>query len=260
MRSAVSPATYQIEGKPIEATAKFEHHKLVDIHGIGTFETYPSSDSTRYLTEFGLDKDITIFKGLLRSIGYCNTMIHLLKIKLIENTRERNFKNMTYGQFIADLIGSPNTDNIKAKFAQSMNLDVRDDFIKKLDWLGIFNDNQITINHGTNSNLLVDLMLKKLSYEPHEKDMIIVHNEMFVEFPDRNEQRISSMLVEGIPYGDSAMARAVSLPPAIATKLILEGKITGKGVCMPSTKEMYEPILKEMESFGFSFHKKTFVL
>ena len=68
------------------------------------------------------------------------------------------------------------------------------------------------------------------------------------------------MLNEGIPYGDSAMASAVSLPPAIAAKLILEGEIRSKGVCMPSTKEMYEPILEEMETLGFSFKKETIVL
>jgi len=137
---------------------------------------------------------------------------------------------------------------------------INDDFIKKLDWLGLFDNVQISINSGTNSNLLVDLMLKKMAYEPYEKDMIIVHNEMLVEFSNRKEKRISSMMNEGIPYGDSAMARAVSLPPAIAAKLILEGKITSKGVCMPSTKEMYEPILDEMESFGFSFKKETIIL
>ncbi len=260
MRSAVSPATYQIDGKVIEATAKFEHHRLVDVHGIGTFETYPSSDSTRYLKEFGLDEHISIYKGLLRYIGYCNTMINLLKIKLIENTQEKDFENKTYSQFIADLIGDSSTEDIKVKFSKSLNLDVKDDFVEKLDWLGIFDNVQISINKGTNSNLLVDLMLKKLSYEPHEKDMIIVHNEMVVEFPDRKEKRISSMMVEGIPFGDSAMARAVSLPPAIAAKLILEGKITRKGVCIPSTKEMYEPILEEMETLGFAFKKETIIL
>jgi hypothetical protein len=56
------------------------------------------------------------------------------------------------------------------------------------------------------------------------------------------------------------MASAVSLPPAIAAKLILEGKITSKGVRIPSTKEMYVPILEEMESFGFSFKKETIAL
>jgi len=260
MRSAVSPATYQIDGKVIEVPAKFEHHRLVDIHGIGAFETYPSNDSTRYLKEFGLDENISIYKGLLRFIGYCNTMVNLLKIKLIENTEEKNFENRTYSQFIADLIGSSTTEDVKSKFAKSLSMDINDDFVKKLDWLGLFDDVQISINRGTNSNLLVDLMLKRMAYEPYEKDMIIVHNEMIVEFTDRKEKRISSMMNEGIPYGDSAMASAVSLPPAIAAKLILEGRITSKGVCMPTTKEMYEPILKEMETFGFSFKKETITL
>ncbi len=260
MRSAVSPATYQVDGKIIEVPAKFEHHRLVDVHGIGTFETYPSNDSTRYLKEFGLDENLSIYKGLLRYIGYCNTMVNLLKIRLIENTEEKNFENTTYSQFIANLIGSPSTKDIKSKFADAMNMDVKDDFVKKLDWLGLFDNVQISLDSGTSSNLLVDLMLKKMEYEPYEKDMIIAHNEMLVEFPDRKEKRISSMVVEGIPYGDSAMSRAVSLPPAIAVRLILEGKIKGKGVCMPSTKEMYEPILEEMETFGFSFKKETIIL
>ncbi len=260
MRSAVSPATYQVDGKVIEVPAKFAHHRLVDVHGIGTFETYPSNDSTRYLKEFGLDENISIYKGLLRYIGYCNTMVNLLKIKLIENTEEKNFENRTYGQFVAELIGCLATDDVKLKFAESLNMDIKDDFVKKLDWLGLFDDVQISIKNGTTSNMLVDLMLKKMAYEPHEKDMIIVHNETIVEFADRKEKRISSMVNEGIPNGDSAMARAVSLPPAIATKLILEGKITSKGVCMPTTKEMYEPILAEMETFGFSFKKETIVL
>lgn len=260
MRSAVSPATYQIDGEIIEVPAKFEHHRLVDVHGIGTFETYPSSDSTRYLKEFGLDKNISIYKGLLRFTGYCNTMTNLLKVKLIENFQEKNFENTTYSQFVADLIGSSNTQDIKVKFAKSLSMETNDDFVKKLDWLGLFDDKQISLINGTNSNLLVDLMLKKMAYEPYEKDMIIVHNEVYVEFSDRKEKRISSMLNEGIPFGDSAMSSAVSLPPAIAAKLILEGKITSTGVCMPSTKEMYEPILAEMETLGFFFKKETIVL
>jgi saccharopine dehydrogenase-like NADP-dependent oxidoreductase len=260
MRSAVSPARYQVEGKVIEVPAKFEHHKLVDIHGIGTFETYPSNDSTRYLKEFGLDKNLTIYKGLLRYIGYCNTIVNLLKSKLIENNEVINFEKTTYSQYIANHLGTSSTSDIKMKFADSLNMDIKDDFIKKLDWIGIFDDIQISIKNGTRSNLLVDLMLKKMAYEPHEKDLIIVHNEMIVEFPDRKEKRISSMMNEGIPFGDSAMARAVSLPPAIATKLILEGRISSKGVCIPSTREMYEPILDEMETFGFSFKKETIVL
>jgi saccharopine dehydrogenase-like NADP-dependent oxidoreductase len=260
MRSAVSPATYQIDGKVIEAKHKFEHHRLVDVHGVGTFETYPSSDSTRYLQEFDLDPNLTIYKGLLRYMGYCNTMINLLKIKLIENTEIKNFENKTYADFTADVIGEHSSDNIKQKFADKIQMEVNDDFIKKLDWIGLFENEQISLNEGTNSNLLVDLMLKKMAYEPHERDMIIVHNEMIVEYADRKEKLISSMVVEGIPHGDSAMARAVSLPPAIAARLIIEGKITDTGVCLPITENMYRPILDEMADYGFAFKKETVVL
>jgi hypothetical protein len=56
------------------------------------------------------------------------------------------------------------------------------------------------------------------------------------------------------------MAQAVSLPAAIAARLILEGKINYAGVQMPSTKDMYGPILKEMEEYGFGFKKTTIVL
>lgn len=260
MRSAVSPATYQIDGEVIEAAHKFEHHRLVDVHGIGTFETYPSSDSTRYLKEFELDPKMTIYKGLLRYIGYCNTMINLLKIQLIENNEIKNFANKTYAKFVAELIGEPNVIDIKQKFADKMQMNINDDFIKKLNWLGIFNNEQISISEGTNSNLLVDLMLKKMTYEPHERDMIIVHNELTVEYDDRKEKLISSMVVEGIPYGDSAMARAVSLPPAIAARLIIEGKITRTGVLMPITEDLYRPILDEMAAYGFAFKKDKITL
>ena len=260
MRSAVIPATYQVNGKKIEVPVIFEHHKLVDIDGLGTFETYPNNDSTRYIPYFGLDKDVSIYKGLLRFIGWCNTMISFLKIKLIENDIELNRENTTYAQFMAGLIGVKTSENIRTDIANFLKLDFNDDIIKRYCWLGLFDDVQISLKSGTNSNVLVDLMLKKMSYAPNEKDMIIVHNEIVAEFPDRKEKRISSMLVEGIPNGDSAMARAVSLPTAIAAKLILEGKFKETGVCIPSKPEMYKPILEEMETFGYSFKKKTIIL
>jgi hypothetical protein len=39
----------------------------------------------------------------------------------------------------------------------------------------------------------------------------------------------------------------VSLPAAIAVKLILEGKITLTGVHVPVVPEIYDPVLAELE-------------
>lgn len=260
MRSAVTPAAYIVNGKKIDVPAKFEQTKIVDVHGIGTFEVYANTDCTRYVSIFGLDKGVTIFKGLLRFPGWCSTIAAFLKLKLIENTVEEDFENTTYAQFMARLVGVKTTDNINADVAKFLRINVHDDIIKRMNWLGIFDSVQIPLKRGNNSAVLVDLMLKKMSYAMDEKDMIIVHNELVVEFPHRKEKRISSMLVEGVPGGYSAMAGAVSLPVAIAARRILEGKVKKTGVCMPTTPDLYQPILEEMGTLGFSFKRETIIL
>ena len=260
MRSAVTPAAYIVNGKKIDVPAKFEQTKIVDVHGIGTFEVYANTDCTRYVSIFGLDKGVTIFKGLLRFPGWCSTIAAFLKLKLIENTVEEDFENTTYAQFMARLVGVKTTDNINADVAKFLRINVHDDIIKRMNWLGIFDSVQIPLKRGNNSAVLVDLMLKKMSHAMGEKDMIIVHNELVVEFSHRKEKRISSMLVEGVPGGYSAMAGAVSLPVAIAARRILEGKVKKTGVCMPTTPDLYQPILEEMGTLGFSFKRETIIL
>ena len=90
--------------------------------------------------------------------------------------------------------------------------------------------------------------------------MIIVHNEALVEFDNRIEKRIATMKVEGRPFGHSAMARAVSLPAAIASRLILEGTIRSKGVLMPITEEIYKPVLAELAENGYKFEQNVQVI
>ena len=69
------------------------------------------------------------------------------------------------------------------------------------------------------------------------------------------------MHVEGIPYGDSAMSRAVALPAAIATRLVLEGKVRASGTHIPTTlPELHKPLLKELANYGFYFKKRAYKL
>jgi saccharopine dehydrogenase-like NADP-dependent oxidoreductase len=63
------------------------------------------------------------------------------------------------------------------------------------------------------------------------------------------------MIDYGIPDGDSSMSRTVGLPAAIASRLILQGKITRKGVVVPVTPDIYEPVLAELEQLGISLEE-----
>jgi hypothetical protein len=58
------------------------------------------------------------------------------------------------------------------------------------------------------------------------------------------------MIATGEDADNTGMAKTVGLPVGIATKLILENKITLKGIQIPVKKEIYSPILKELKTLG----------
>ncbi len=262
LMSARMPAGYVKNGEKIEVPADelFDHHWLVDIEGIGTFEGYPNRDCERYLPYFGLDEKASLFRGLLRFIGYCNTMKCLVKLNLLDFSEQKDFAEKTYASFMASLVGVDPTADVAAAVAAHLDKEVKDDVIKKMGWLGLFDDRPVAVDRGANADLMVDLMVKKMSYGPGERDMIIVHDEIVAEFAGRTEKRVSSMMVEGIPNGDSAMSRAVALPTAVACRLMLENKVSERGVIMPVAAEIYRPVLAEVASFGLEFQHRTTVL
>ncbi len=262
--AAQTAAAYLKNGKRIEVPGDklFEHFWYVDIDGLGTFESYPNKDMQKYVKPFGLDEDVSFYRGLLRFSGYCNNMRNIRALGLFENDKVGSFEGKTYRQFTASLINAESSDDLTRKLAHHLKVDYNADIIHRLKWLGLLEDRSIDITEGTNLDVLLGLMLKKMSYKPHEKDMIILRIDVLAEFPGgRREKRLATMVVEGIPNGDSAMSRAVALPAAISAKLIIEGKVRATGVLMPPTlPELYKPVLDELRDFGFKFKRETIVL
>jgi saccharopine dehydrogenase-like NADP-dependent oxidoreductase len=262
LTAAQTPATYIQNGQKIEVSGEnlFESSWLVDVEGLGIFETYPNRDSTIYIKDYGLEDVSDFYRGLLRHPGYCNSMQSMKDLNLLSNEESHDLQGVTYKQFTALLIGASGDTDIKQAVSDKLNLKTSSDIIKQLQWLGLFDDEQIPMSKGTNADVLLGLMQEKMTYKDHEKDMIIVHNEAIVEFDNRMEKRIATMKVEGRPFGHSAMSRAVGLPAAIASRLILEGTIRSKGVLKPITEEIYKPILSELAENGYKFEYKTQVI
>jgi saccharopine dehydrogenase (NADP+, L-glutamate forming) len=63
------------------------------------------------------------------------------------------------------------------------------------------------------------------------------------------------LIVKGEDSLHTAMAKTVGLPLGIAAKLILGGHITTTGLHIPVAKEIYEPVLKELEILGIKFEE-----
>jgi saccharopine dehydrogenase (NADP+, L-glutamate forming) len=259
--AAQTAAAFYKKGKRIEVPGDrlFEHFRLIEIGDIGTFETYPNKDCKKYKKYFGLDDHVSFYRGILRYSGYCNNMRYLSKMGLFRSGEVKNFEGVTYRQLTASLVGSrPKNGNLEKKVADYLKLDINADFIHRFKWLGFFDEKPINVKKGTNLDVLLERMVKKMAYKPHEKDMIIVHIEALAEFPGKPlEKRTATIYIEGVPHGASAMSRAVGLPMGIGARLVLEGKIKIAGAHIPPTLPgLYRPVLDELAHFGFVFNKK----
>jgi len=120
-----------------------------------------------------------------------------------------------------------------------------------MKWVGLFSDEPISEKAETIIDVLGETLQEKLAYKAGEKDMIVLRHDFVANSAEGKELRITSTLVDfGIPYGDSSMARTVSLPAAIATRLILEGRMDAVGVKVPVEPAIYNPVLDELEELG----------
>ena len=127
--------------------------------------------------------------------------------------------------------------------------------LKQLFFLGL-DDQETIVNKGLCSavDVLQFAMEKKLALAKEDKDMIVMMHEIESTTNDQQSTVNSSLVVIGDDNLRTAMAKTVGLPLGIAAKLILNGKINMKGLLIPIYKEIYEPVLKELEEHGIRFH------
>ena len=94
---------------------------------------------------------------------------------------------------------------------------------------------------------------KERKMEEEDKDMIVMQHQFHYQLNGEEKCFHSSLVLEGKDQIHTAMSMTVGLPLAIATKLILQQKIKLSGVQIPVMKEIYEPVLEELKSFGIDF-------
>jgi saccharopine dehydrogenase-like NADP-dependent oxidoreductase len=128
--------------------------------------------------------------------------------------------------------------------------------LKQLFYLGL-DDMETFINKGKCSaaDVLQFALEKKLALLPNDKDMIVMLHEINFEEADNTYYLQSSMILEGENSSRTAMAKTVGLPLGIAAKLILNNSIKLTGLHIPVKKEIYEPVLFELENFGIRFNE-----
>jgi saccharopine dehydrogenase-like NADP-dependent oxidoreductase len=251
--AARNPAVYLDRGRVVEvpAAAVFDAPERLVIAGVGVFEAYPNRDCLRYREAFGLPEDGSLLRGLLRHPGWCETMRAFIALGLLDDERVHDRSGRTCLEQVAAAAGvEPTVEGIAAH----LGVDPGSPLVERLRWLGLLDRTPAP----TGVDLLLELMLRRLSYGPGERDMVIVHNEITVVLDGARERRGSTLVLVGEPsgQGDTAMSRAVSWPAAVAARLILEGRVGLTGVRLPVAPELYEPVLAELEGMGLAFRER----
>ena len=252
--AATNDARYLKAGEVVEVKGidLFPHHKTIEVEGAGPFEGYPNRDSVAYKEVYGLDGAHTLLRGTLRNIGHCDSWKKMVDLGMFAK-EEIDLDGLTYAGYMRKVFLDGHGGDLPELIASKLGVPADDPVIGKLEWLGMFEDEALPKSKAAPITVLADRMWERMQFGPGERDMIVLQHTFTVAYPDRKEKIVSTLVEYGIPNGDSAMARTVSLPAAIGVRMILEGRITDKGVISPVKPELYEPIMKDLEEVGVVF-------
>jgi saccharopine dehydrogenase-like NADP-dependent oxidoreductase len=237
--------------KFIPANRIFTQTEDVSVKGYGKFESYANRDSLGYIEPYGLMTAKTVLRGTLRRKGYSLNWNNLIKLGLTDDTFHiQHSHEMSYRNFLSAFIPGANNVNIEDKLSEFLNISKSSKEYKRITWLGLLSNDLIGLKNASPAQILQNLLQQKWKLEKTDLDMIVMKHEITYKIGSKIQKADSTLVVKGEDEVYTAMSKTVGLPLAIATKLILQGKIKSRGVQMPISEEFYKPILKELEKFG----------
>ena len=238
----------------------FKRTEFLEIENFGRFEAYANRDSLSYREVYGLQNAHTIYRGTIRRVGYSRAWNMLIQLGLTDDSYTiEDSENMTYREFINSFLYYHPTDSVEVKFRLTLNIEQDDTVWDKFVALDLFsNDKKIGLKNATPAQIMEKILSEKWALQPHDKDMIVMYHKFGYKMPGSTEtfQIDSKMVCIGDDAMHTGMAKTVGLPVGIVALKILKGEITTPGVQMPIAKEVYEPVLKELETFGIAFSEK----
>jgi saccharopine dehydrogenase-like NADP-dependent oxidoreductase len=226
----------------------------MSILDVGEFEMYPNRDSLSYRKTYGLENIPTLLRGTLRRPGYGAGWNVFVQIGATDDTYNvAGLENMTYREFINSFLPYNLEASVEQKLCDYVGIDPDSETMSRLKWLGIFDDTKIGLTEATPAQILQKLLEEKWALGTEDKDMIAMQHQFDYVLDGENKRITSSLVVRGKDQVHTAMSITVGIPVAIATKLFLNGVIKQKGVIVPTMKDVYEPVLKELEEYGIVF-------
>lgn len=233
----------------------FRRTEFLDIEGHGRFEAYANRNSLKYRSVYGLEDILTLYRGTMRKVGFSKAWNIFVQLGMTDDSYTiPNSEQLSYRSFVNLFLPYSPTDSVELKLRHNLKIDQDDLIWGKLEELDIFNaEKKIGIKNATPAMALQKILMDKWTLQENDKDMIVMYHKFGYELNGERKQIDSNMVIIGEDQTYTAMAKTVGLPVAMAALRILNGEINTPGVQIPITKEVYQPILAELKSFGIEF-------
>ncbi len=229
----------------------------INVPGFGEYDGYANRDSLKYVEAYGLQECKTVLRGTLRNKGYCNAWNVLAQLGCCDDSYlMEDVKSMTHKDFISSFLDTDK--NSEEIICQHFNISIDGEEMKRLRWSGFFTNEKIGLEKGTPAQALEHILNKKWKLKPGDKDFIVMWHRFKYLINGKEKETQAWLTTTGEDETQTAMAKTVGLPLAIACKFLLQGKITSRGVVIPMQKEIYEPVLDELKRLGIELKESHF--
>jgi saccharopine dehydrogenase-like NADP-dependent oxidoreductase len=245
--------------KYIPYSKLFRRTEFLEVEDFGRFEAYANRDSLKYRSVYGLDNALTCYRGTIRRVGYSRAWDILVQLGMTDDSYIiDNSEDMTYREFTNSFLPYHPTDTVEIKLRAIQKIDQDDIIWDKLVELDLFNPaKKVELIKATPAQILEKILAEKWALQPEDKDMIVMYHKIGYELHGEKKQIDATMVCIGDDQTYTAMAKTVGLPVAITALKIINKEITTPGVQLPIKKDVYQPILKELESYGVVFKEKA---
>ncbi len=128
-----------------------------------------------------------------------------------------------------------------------------DRIISGMRSFGLFLAEEASVRGSNLLDTLCAQLEKLLSFQPRERDLVILQHKFVVEWKDgKKETLVSTLELFGDPNGYSAMSKSVGVTCGVATQLLLDGlpALKTPGVLAPYEKDICDPIRQGVELEG----------
>ncbi len=250
-------ARYLEEGRVhyISYAQLFRRITRVEVTGYGDYEGYANRDSLPYQEVYGLQKVKTLLRGTLRCKGFCQAWNVLVQLGMCDDTYTVWCEDLTHSDFTSLFLPHDHR-TVEERLMAWFGLEANGAEMQRLRWSGFFSQEPVGLKQGTPAQITEHILNKRWALKPEDRDMIVMWHRLRYEINSTPAQIRSALVVTGTDATRTAMATTVGLPLGIATRLLLEGKISARGVVIPVLPEIYRPVLNELQHHGILFREE----